>query len=417
MDRAHVGALPHAVWRRPSHNTDSTIMLSPVALFGIAAMSCVMSVAVLGSLLRVGVPGLPRWFAAYAALTAAFSMLLWQLEAVSPARVAMVNALLVAGAFLGLQGVRQFFGRPATSVLESTAFAGLVAILCYTTLVAPNVGARITLTSLFFIYVRLVIGWMAIRLRPPHRPFYCYLLVGVASLLGVAAHLARVVTYGFGLQTQVTTFDPSALNVTMLGLGIVSLPFLSISMVMLAHDRLVERMHRLATIDELTGALVRRAFMETASARTAQMQAIGRPLSIAILDLDNFKAVNDRHGHAAGDRALICFAAVVAAAIGPEDVFGRLGGEEFAVLFASKDKHEARRLANGLRMALAQASGNDTACTFSAGIEQFAPGDTMASVMLRADAALYAAKAMGRNCVATAREMDKDDGEWIGALD
>jgi diguanylate cyclase (GGDEF)-like protein len=108
--------------------------------------------------------------------------------------------------------------------------------------------------------------------------------------------------------------------------------------------------------------------MERVTALIAAARAASMPLSIALVDLDNFKSVNDRFGHAAGDRALACFASVIATAIGPRDVFGRLGSEEFAVLFVSKDEAEAQRYMDQLRAVPAASPSNDSACTFSAGV-------------------------------------------------
>ncbi|GLU33059.1 GGDEF domain-containing protein [Trinickia caryophylli] len=384
-------------------------MLNPVAYLGIAVMSCVMSVAVLGSLLKAQVAGLPRWFCAYFLLAVAMLLLVAFIDTAAPWLIVTVNSMLVVGAALVLQGTRQFFGRPVASRAEWAGLVLLIAGIAWWTLVSPNAGARIALTSLAYVYVRAVVGWLAWRWRPRSRPQYSYLFLVAAAWLGVAVHLARAIVYGLGIERQTTLLDPSPVNIVLLGLIIVSLPSLSIALVMVAHDRLAERMERLATIDELTGALVRRAFIEQAAARISALSAQAakaQPVSIAILDLDHFKAVNDRYGHAAGDRALACFAAVIAQAVGRADLFGRLGGEEFAVLFASRDKADAQRATNALRAALAEAAANEAACTFSAGIEQVGTGDTLAAVMARADAALYAAKAMGRNCVVAARPLD-----------
>jgi diguanylate cyclase (GGDEF)-like protein len=377
-------------------------MFSPVALFGIGIVSCVMSVGVLGSLLRSGVPGLARWMAAYAAIGVAFTLLIALGSRPAPAMIGTVNALVLAGSFLVLQGTRQFFGRPLAYRIEWYVLAAALAALAYCIFISPSTALRVALNSSLMAYARVVVALTVLRLRPARRPQYSYLLVAAMSLAGVGVHIVRGIAYGGGWEQQTTFFDPSPLNVTLLGLSILSLPCLSIGMVMLAHDRLAERMEQLATVDELTGALVRRAFIERAGAFAARIRAASVPLSIAIMDLDNFKAVNDRFGHAAGDRALACFARVVAGAIGPDDLFGRLGGEEFAVLFVSKGKRQAQQVVNELRVLLADSSANETACTFSAGIEQLEAGDALASAMARADAALYTAKAMGRNCVVSA---------------
>jgi diguanylate cyclase (GGDEF)-like protein len=162
---------------------------------------------------------------------------------------------------------------------------------------------------------------------------------------------------------------------------------------------MAERMERLATIDELTGALVRRAFMERAEAAVKASRVSGTPLALAILDLDNFKAVNDRFGHPAGDRALAHFASAALGSLRSGELFGRLGGEEFAVLFPATRKDEALKLTNDLRLTIAAHPCGETPYTFSAGVDEFGPDDSLPRVLARADAALYSAKALGRDRV------------------
>lgn len=387
-------------------------MPSTVALLGIALMSCVMSAAVLASLLRAHLRGVPRWCASYALFAVGVAVVLVEPRVPAPLGAIVAYPIFVAGSLIILQGTREFFGRQPACVFEYAVAAAALVALVYLTCFRPNLDARVAVSSAYFAYVRIAIGWTALRYRPPHRPRYNYYFLGIAALAGAMLHVARSITYGFGLAHQTAFLEPSPLNVGFLGLGILSFPFMSIAMVMLAHDRLTERMERLATVDELTGALIRRAFIEKAEAAVAAANARGKPLALAILDIDHFKSVNDRYGHAAGDRALSHFATVVSRSVRRGDLFGRLGGEEFAILFLGTRKDEAWQLTNGLRAAIAAAPCEHTLNTFSAGIDEFGPRDTLANVMARADAALYAAKALGRDCVVLA-SADDEPGERI----
>jgi diguanylate cyclase (GGDEF)-like protein len=381
-------------------------MFAPVALIGIAMMSCVMSVAVLGSLLQAGIPGVRRWCAAYALLTTTLTLLILGSGTQADIVVIGASALLVGAALLVLQGFRQFFWLRPSFRREYAVLAAILIGLVYWTYVSPDVDARASVISAFLAYVRLVIGWMAQRYRSPGRPKYCYRFVTVAAVLGAVVHAVRGVVYGFGLAHQTAFLEATPLNIAFLGMGILTLPCLSIGMVMLAHDRLAERMERLATIDDLTGVLVRRAFMAQAGALLDVARATNSKLSIAILDIDNFKDINDTYGHAAGDQALAHVASAISQRIRKSDIVGRLGGEEFAVLFPLMGKDEAARITNQLRATVAvsfsHAPASDVVCTFSAGVDEFGDGDTLATVMARADAALYAAKAQGRDCVVLA---------------
>ena len=185
-------------------------------------------------------------------------------------------------------------------------------------------------------------------------------------------------------------------------------------MVLLAHDRMAERLERLANQDELTGALTRRAFLAQAGALLEAARGAAQRVTLAIVDIDHFKSINDRYGHAAGDRVLAQFGRIVKGGVRASDVFGRLGGEEFALFFADVAREEAvarldelRVLALSVRCS-ADAStfepeeGGHGGLTFSAGVDELREEDTLAALMARADTALYVAKARGRDRVVAA---------------
>ena len=384
-------------------------MPSTVALLGIALMSCVMSAAVLGSLLRADVRGVPRWCAAYGLFSVGIGLVLALAWLPVWLGMAVGHGLFLLASLLILQGTREFFGRPKAALFEYAAVILVYLGLLYLIYARPGLDASAAVSSGYFAYVRVAVGWTVLRHRPIHRPKYSYYFLAIAAFAGSLLHIARSIAYGAGWAHQATLLDPSALNIGFLGLGILSFPFMSIGMVMLAHDRMAERMERLATVDELTGALMRRAFMERAETAVNASRASGTPLALAILDLDNFKAVNDRYGHAAGDCALVHFATTVLRSMRPGDLFGRLGGEEFAVLFPATGELEALQLTNGLRLAIAAQPCGQTPYTFSAGVDEFGPGDRLAHVLARADAALYTAKALGRDCVVMASSRGESD--------
>jgi diguanylate cyclase (GGDEF)-like protein len=165
------------------------------------------------------------------------------------------------------------------------------------------------------------------------------------------------------------------------------------------------RIQQLAEIDELTGALNRRCIMQNLGREVERARASSSPFSIALIDLDLFKKINDVYGHPVGDEVLRTFSITVFANIRPIDRFGRYGGEEFLLLLPGTRSSDAARIIDRLRMIIADLDWNtlspDLRATMSAGIATLNGNETADAFLARADAALYCAKANGRNCIAT----------------
>ncbi len=157
---------------------------------------------------------------------------------------------------------------------------------------------------------------------------------------------------------------------------------------MTANDRLTEMAER----DPLTGLFNRRKFLADAPAGD---------YALILFDLDHFKAINDRHGHLAGDDVLVAVAAMLRSRLAPDAMPGRLGGEEFAVALPGATLDQARAVAESLRLHLAGLRlGPGVSVTASFGVVGCQAGDDLPRLMARADALLYDAKRGGRNRVA-----------------
>jgi two-component system, cell cycle response regulator len=156
---------------------------------------------------------------------------------------------------------------------------------------------------------------------------------------------------------------------------------------------------RLATIDPLTGLCNRRGFFELATEACARTSPEGS-LSAIILDIDNFKYINDSYGHETGDEAL---RACARTAKMDEALAGRLGGDEFALLLEERTLPQAIEIAEDLRLRLAarpfDTGKGQITLTWSVGVGEANPGDTVDQILARADSALYNAKLAGRNRV------------------
>lgn len=167
--------------------------------------------------------------------------------------------------------------------------------------------------------------------------------------------------------------------------------------------RLVKRLDAAAHLDALTGLANRRAFMRDAGEKLAMHDPAAGPLGIALVDIDHFKQVNDRHGHEAGDAALAHVAATMAASLPRGAILARLGGEEFALVVEGDGLPAIEGAVEELRRAVAthlfRSGGTVIATTVSLGLALIRGGDTVSSALSRADNALYAAKHAGRNRV------------------
>ncbi len=175
----------------------------------------------------------------------------------------------------------------------------------------------------------------------------------------------------------------------------------------LENARLHDIVQRQAMTDDLTGLVNRRRFIAALEAELERASSLGVPISVIFIDLDDFKLINDRFGHHAGDRVLQAFSALLEAHSRDIDVAGRLGGEEFALLLPDADLTGAAATAERLRRALdngpiATADAQEFNVTASFGVTQYTPGQYADELLRIADTALYQAKAEGKNRVCSA---------------
>src|SRR5690242_3368766 len=181
----------------------------------------------------------------------------------------------------------------------------------------------------------------------------------------------------------------------------ISIAFILLAM---AKERTEHRHKTAALIDPLTGVANRRAFLQDGEAQLKRQAADPRPIAVMLLDLDNFKSINDRFGHAVGDRVLEVFAEVASRSMRRMDLFGRLGGEEFAAMLFDVGRDRALAVAEEIRSGFAAATGEvdgrPVVATVSIGvvISHDAVLD-LSALLAQADHALYRAKDNGRNRV------------------
>lgn len=170
---------------------------------------------------------------------------------------------------------------------------------------------------------------------------------------------------------------------------------------------LIEESQRMASTDALTGLMNRRAFMSAMSIELSRVQRHSHSLALLLFDVDHFKLINDRRGHASGDLVLASLGALVRDSLRKYDLAARWGGEEFVIALVMANEDGGRVVAERMRRAIESlpirdGSGDLIPVTASIGLAEFRPGDTIDSLIDRADRAMYASKAGGRNRVTVA---------------
>jgi diguanylate cyclase (GGDEF)-like protein len=311
------------------------------------------------------------------------------------------NALIAIGFY-------QRSGAQAGTASLLLAAAGAALVLALITFVIPHRGFRDTIW-LFFSALMLVISATNVtrslrHANLPERATISMLVLFAAVYFGNAVvTLSRGVSnHGDGfelLRTLLMLLYP----VAFIGVGIFS--------VFLVAADFAETLRRQATSDELTGLYNRRGFEDAAEREIRNAQRQRRSLAVVVADLDNFKAINDRHGHTAGDRALKHFAGRLGGLLRRGDLIGRIGGEEFAALLVDTRAQDAVEVVERIRRDIAAMPVEGAArieMTASFGVTGLRPGDiSLAALFSRADRALYRSKLDGRDRVTSAEDLDE----------
>lgn len=294
-----------------------------------------------------------------------------------------VMPLLAAAAISSLLIAVANFVQPQLGIRYSTAlaFCGLMMLVS-----ACNVAASLRQASLPERAVMLMLVLFAL-----------IALTLAAAALGQAgaADGGRMLLF----RSVLTLLYPIAFT----GVGLFS--------VFLVAADLADNMRMLATSDVLTGVYNRRGFDDGAERAIRNAQRQRQPLSVVVADIDNFKLINDRHGHTVGDRALRHFAGRLERLVRRGDLIGRIGGEEFALLLVNTRAQDALEVVERIRRDIAAMPVDGTSrvvMTASFGVTGLRPGDiSLASLLARADRALYRSKLEGRDRVTSADDIEE----------
>jgi len=316
----------------------------------------------------------------------------------------LANALLFTAFAVTWTGARVFDGKPVEPIYLVTG-AVLWLLVCRLPVVMESVDARVLIASGIitgYTWLTAFEFWGGRKEALVSRLPAIFMLFAHGALFLLRTPLITALPWSptnrvFG-SVWLTVISFEALLFT------ISIAFILLAM---AKERTELRHRTAAMVDPLTGIANRRAFLQDAAALGKRQIGNPRTATVLLIDLDHFKSINDRFGHAIGDRVLELFADIARQTLRATDLLGRLGGEEFAVVLYDAPQDKAAAAAERLRVAFAQATqdveGRPVCATISIGMVHCqTPLLDVTSLLAQADQALYFAKERGRNRIEVA---------------
>jgi len=315
------------------------------------------------------------------------------------------NGLFVLGAICITTGALERYGRtPPIRAMLATAGVGLSAFTWFF-FVQPDIIWRIYAVN-FTLGVIALLFVVELR-KAPAKKAIDRLLLAIMLIAGLSFFVRPPLTIWIeGPYATFEDFSGSLYWITLVFTGSLFLLLFALTIITAVALDVMDELRRKSETDMLSGLLNRRGFeshMEAAFATRPR----GMAAALIVCDIDRFKTINDRYGHAVGDRVIRHFADCLAGATEGQHPVGRIGGEEFAILLENADAITARLLAEGIRIAFSNAAADFPAgiqMTASFGIAEAAPDEVSHDLFRRADQALYLAKNSGRDCVRIAAD-------------
>ena len=339
-----------------------------------------------------------------ATLLFSLGLVLILLRKVAPDRLTIdaANTLLALGLGCAWSAARNFEGR-ATPVAAIVAGAIVWLAACAIPAFHDNIAYRVGLISLISCVYAAGAGMELLRAsdedlgvrRPIAILCFAHAIIAAARGFYWLSGAAGPDIFTRDLVQGLFLAEPLAMLIALCILGVI-----------LVRGRSENALRLTAETDALTGILNRRAMIARAERAVLRARVAQQPVSLLVFDLDHFKSINDRFGHSVGDKALRTFADIAGRAVRATDLFGRIGGEEFAALLVGASASTGQQIAERIRLdfGMATIDGAKLPTTVSIGIAVASPAETISIEVLltRADEALYRAKRAGRDRVVSA---------------
>lgn len=322
--------------------------------------------------------------------------------------VIWVAEMLIALFFVfAIEAMATFHG---VRVAKAAYVVFVAAIAMGSAVFSNSVEMRILWNSPMLALSELLILRVLVRQRGVTHGRGQYLVIG-AVIVNCLTLIYRTYFAAAGLVHIQTPLDSDVSQAALYLSALVGLIFLSIGFVLMTKERTDHLNQDLILKDKLTGLWNRRKIEEVGEAELLRHVRYGTPASMLMLDLDDFKVINDRFGHVAGDDVLKSLSAICSRTLRDTDMLGRWGGEEFVAVLPGTGVHDAMTIAERIRQAVETIDmGTGQKTTVSIGVALCLSTDTWSSWFERADAALYKAKAGGKNRSSFQLPIVRDNG-------
>ncbi len=319
-----------------------------------------------------------------------------------PLHLTIVNGLLISGPTFYLRALQHFYGMPTRrwQLLPAALTPGFI---FWFSAIYPFFGVRVAAFSFSLIFILFLCVLILNRNAGNDKSSSRTILVIIFYIVIFYAFIRFLFYAGTYFHGEFTVENGSSWMNLLSPIVMTLLPITgTTAFVLMCADYLRQKFEQAASTDYLTGLPNRRALVENGLKMMPRARAMNRDFALAILDVDNFKAINDTYGHDIGDQALVHIADRLREKVRPEDLIARSGGEEFVLLMEGLDHaatlEKVRALLLHIQRSRCETEVDSITLTLSAGIAIYHPADgSFNNLLRRADIALYDAKSGGRN--------------------
>ncbi|TRZ65814.1 MAG: sensor domain-containing diguanylate cyclase [Rhodocyclaceae bacterium] len=379
-------------------------MFDPRSLIVISGLLATVCTVVLFSLRQSfprSIGGISQW--AWALVLFVVSSALFAGRGLIPDWLSIVvaNTVLFGGTLLMYLGLRDLAGQPARPQPYVIGLAVLMLAIAWFSTVLDHYGVRTLLAAGVNAVAFGACAMVALDVSPGK---FGGRFTSAAFMVCVVVLVTRMFGVLYRFDATSSILEPSLVQQTYLTIYPLCLLAAILGFILMINERLRQTLEHLASHDSMTGAFLRPAFFDRLESEVARARRHDRPFALLMLDLDQFKRINDEHGHMAGDKVIVDFAQRITALLRQQDMLCRYGGEEFVLLLPETSLANGTLVAERIRRNVIEAHQGVSPYTVSIGVvvaDGKAANDANA-LLEAADGALYEAKRGGRNRVEVA---------------